>query len=302
MRYTQLTALVAVVMAGGIRAGARKLGISQAAVTRSLKEMETEVGVPLITRGTRGIKLTSHGERIYERASVMIEQMRRLDDEVDAMRMQGGRQVAFGVGPVIAATILPQVVEKFCVQEPAIRIVIGEGSLDTALAKLRNGSLEFLIAFTTGVSLGSEFTVTPILHTDQRIVGRKGHQFGKAKSLSPLLDARWVLTPDDEMGVGGRHYIFSSQGLPMPERAIICLNSTIGVRLVCETDMIAPFALPFTRLEEVRSKTEIIDVAEPLPTITYSMVHRSDIPLSRPAQVLYRLFHRNFPEWGWRKG
>ncbi|MGO4840056.1 LysR family transcriptional regulator, partial [Rhizobiaceae sp. 2RAB30] len=107
MKFGHLMALVASVESGGIRAGARRLGVSQATVTRSLKELELEVGVPLIVRSSRGIRLTTHGEIVYDRASTMANQMARLSNEIGNLRRSEGAMVSFNVPFVLAMTILP---------------------------------------------------------------------------------------------------------------------------------------------------------------------------------------------------
>ncbi|MBN9037585.1 MAG: LysR family transcriptional regulator [Rhizobiales bacterium] len=301
MRYTQLSTLVAVVDAGGIRAGARKLMISQAAVTRALKQLESEVGLALVTRGARGVTLTQHGQRIYERASIVAEQMKRLDDEVASMRTRGTHALTFNVGAVIAATILPDILKKFNRQWPDIRVAIGEGTIDSALSKMRNGSMDFMIALTTGVALGKEMVVKPILRTGMRVVAGRNHPYGNAASLRELLSAKWIITPDDEMEAGGTHHIFAEHGLPMPQDTALCLSSSIGVSVVCQGERIAAMAEPFLRLPHIRDAVSEIELDEKLAPVTYSIIYRGDIPVPPAVQSLERLFHRGFPEWGWSK-
>jgi len=217
------------------------------------------------------------------------------------MRNRGSHHVTFNVGAVVAMTILPAILTRFSALQPEIKVTIGEGTFESSLTKLRSGTMDFMIALTTGVTLGKEFTVKPILTTGMTVTARKGHPYADATSLSDLLSAQWILTPDDEMDAGGTHHIFSSQNLPMPEKTVLCLNSSIGVPLVCESALVGAMAAPFLKLEHVREKVSPIAIKETLPPITYSMIYRSDIPLSPSAQLFEKLFHRNFPDWGWTK-
>ncbi|MGY5775183.1 LysR substrate-binding domain-containing protein [Rhizobium sp. LEGMi135b] len=300
MRYTQLAAFVRVIEAGGIRAGARLLGISQAAVTRSLRELEEEAGTPLIIRGSRGVRLTHDGTAAYERASIIVDQMERLDQEIKAMPSGGPRRVTFGVGAVIAQTILPQVLTTFSKRRPEVKIVVGESTVETALANLRNGTMDFIIALTSGVFLGKEFTAVPLLRTEMKIVARKGNASENAKSLQELLEAEWVLVPD-EMEHRGSHHIFHDNGLPMPARLIKVMSSMISLAMFSQTDRVTVMSTPFMHLSQFRDIVAEIPVAEEIAPVVYSMIHRSDIPLSPEALELKKLFHRNFNEWGWER-
>jgi LysR family transcriptional regulator, regulator of abg operon len=301
MRFNQIAALAAVVEAGGIRAGARKLNISQAAVTRSLRELEQEVGTALVIRSARGVSLTGHGERIYERASVMVAQMQRLKEDVDVIRDRGDNQITFNVGNVIAVTILPEVLKQFMRLNPDKRAIIGEGTFESSVNKLRNGTIDFVLVFNSRRDFGPEFTVIPILTAGMKVALRKGHPAENARSLADLLNEHWILTPDDEMENGRPHHIFSEHRLPTPSKVTLTLSSAVGVSLSCEGSAVASMAEPYLRIDHIKNRMRVLDLKETLSPITYSVIHRSDIPLSNPALAIIKMFHRSFPQWGWRR-
>jgi hypothetical protein len=68
VKLQQLEVLVAVAESGGIRAASRHLSLSQAAVTKAMRLLEQEAGVPLLIRKARGITLTEPGQRLLARA------------------------------------------------------------------------------------------------------------------------------------------------------------------------------------------------------------------------------------------
>ena len=67
MRLRQIEDFLAVVEAGGIRAAARKRGVSQPAITKSVRRLETDLGAQLVQRTPQGILLTSSGRAFFER-------------------------------------------------------------------------------------------------------------------------------------------------------------------------------------------------------------------------------------------
>ena len=84
MKPNQLLAFVAVVEQMSIRGAARTLGISQPAVTKIVRELEREVGAPLVERSVKGVRLTPYGEAFAPRARLLLSDMRRARDEISA--------------------------------------------------------------------------------------------------------------------------------------------------------------------------------------------------------------------------
>ncbi|MGA8005065.1 MAG: LysR family transcriptional regulator, partial [Burkholderiales bacterium] len=68
MRLNHIRDFIAIVEAGGIRAAARGLAVSQPALTKSLRQLETELGGVLLTRGVRGARPTEIGQAFLARA------------------------------------------------------------------------------------------------------------------------------------------------------------------------------------------------------------------------------------------
>src|SRR3546814_6218937 len=89
MKQHQLKALLAVAEAGTIRGAARQLNLSQAALTKSLKELEEQVGAELLIRSYRGVQLTAAGKILQERARVAHRQLDIARSEIHALTGRG---------------------------------------------------------------------------------------------------------------------------------------------------------------------------------------------------------------------
>jgi hypothetical protein len=68
MKLTSLRALTAAVEEGSLRAAARRLGVSQPALTKLIRELETELATSLLLRSTTGVLATAQGMVLYEHA------------------------------------------------------------------------------------------------------------------------------------------------------------------------------------------------------------------------------------------
>ena len=100
MKLHQLRAMLAISESGSIQEASRLLHISQPALSKSIKELEAELGVPLLIRSNRGITVTEYGERLVRRARLILEEVRRAREEIETLKGTMDGKVAIGVSPV----------------------------------------------------------------------------------------------------------------------------------------------------------------------------------------------------------
>ncbi len=104
MKLNALQALVAAIEEGSFRGAARRLGVSQPALTKTLRELELELSTTLVERSTRGVSPTLQGKVLYERA---LNVQRELAAATDAINQMGGNMVGtLSVGAVPLAVMM----------------------------------------------------------------------------------------------------------------------------------------------------------------------------------------------------
>ena len=81
-RFNELNAFIAVVEAGGFTAAARRTGDSQPAISKAIGALERRLGVALFNRSTRSVTLTDQGQRYYDRAKPLLDEMDDADSEL----------------------------------------------------------------------------------------------------------------------------------------------------------------------------------------------------------------------------
>lgn len=85
-RFQELRAFAAVVDAGSFVRAADELGISKAAISRQVADLEARLGVRLLHRTTRRLSLTGEGERFHARAKDLLGSLEEMESEVAARR------------------------------------------------------------------------------------------------------------------------------------------------------------------------------------------------------------------------
>jgi len=91
-----LKALVAAVEEGSLRAAARRRGVSQPALSKMIRELELELGAPLLARTSKGVLPTAQGKVLYERS---LKVCRELGYAVDEISPLGGKSLKHTICP-----------------------------------------------------------------------------------------------------------------------------------------------------------------------------------------------------------
>jgi DNA-binding transcriptional LysR family regulator len=281
VRLNQIRDFVAVVECGGIRAAARKLGVSQPAITRSVRGLETELHARLLQRTPTGVVLTESGRAFLARARAAQSELRKAGEEADPLGQSLG-SVAFGVGPT-AGIIVPDAINLFREKFPRTPVHVAEGLPQLLLPLVREGTLDFAICRQALGRPDLALTFRPLFRNDFVVVARKGHPLERARSFAELADANWVSLLPPESPTSPLNRVFSQAGLPTPRQVLQCESYSIAVALIEKTDMLGFLsrqALPESLLGE---SLELVHVADSLPSFVSGIFARSDTPLTQAA-------------------
>ena len=284
MRLSQIRDFVAVVESGGIRAAARKLGVSQPAVTRSVRGLEAELQTRLLRRTPTGVVPTQSGRALFARARAAQAELRKAEEEVDQLGQSAG-SVAFGVSPT-SAIMVPEAITRFRVQFPQARVRIAEGLPHSLIPMVRDETLDFAICRRAIVKLDSGLAFRPLFRNDFAVVARKGHPLEAASSLAQLVNAGWTSLVPLDAPDGPFAQAFSSTGLSVPKHVIQCESYNTAIRLIAKTDMLGFLVRQLMADPMLGDFLREIPVAEPLPSFSVGMFTRTGTPLTQLASAM----------------
>lgn len=146
MELRHLHYFVAIAEEGSFTRAAERLWIAQPGLSTQIRRLETELGIQLLQRHTRGVDLTDAGELFLERARTVLA-------AAEAARSTGADMEAGLVGTVrlgIATEtrwhLAPQLLETFGRERPAVELTTFESYGGTLLRDLRDGRLDAVLA------------------------------------------------------------------------------------------------------------------------------------------------------------
>jgi LysR family transcriptional regulator of abg operon len=280
MKLHQLSTLVAIADAGGIRGAARALNASPAAITKSLRQLEESVQLSLVSRGSSGVTLTESGQALLVHARLMVGQMARAHEAVNAMRGATQGTLTVAVTPWIAMTFLPDTVTRFCERMPDIRLEFFEGLLSIANPRLRDGSVDFFVGRPMPGVLGVEFDYRPLFSSSCAVVARAGHPRANCHSLADLSDLDWMLTWDPASNGPLAENMFTRHKVPVPRKIHLTHSFSIAISLLRKTDMVSVFPWPLVEVSAAKENLCVFPLREQLEDAMVSVISRSGHPRS----------------------
>jgi DNA-binding transcriptional LysR family regulator len=196
----QLKAFAAVARQKSFTRAAAELGLTQSAISRSVRELEEEIDQRLFDRTTRQVELTDAGQHLSQRICHLIEEVEQtLRESHGASRpCQGLVQIASD--PVLSSMSVPAWLAGCRKAWPAIAIQLKDRSQDSVLQSVRSGEVDFGIA--TDPQSGDDLYCEPLCIDAYHAVLPAQHPLASRESIGwgDLCDAN-VLTLDQQCGM-----------------------------------------------------------------------------------------------------
>ena len=109
----QLRALVAVVEEGSFTLAARKLFVTQSAVSHSLLSLEDQLGYRLLDRNGKRVSVTAEGDILLRRTKRVIQELEEVTRELDGLRRWGQTTIRVGAPHSLCHFMIPGVLREF---------------------------------------------------------------------------------------------------------------------------------------------------------------------------------------------
>lgn len=106
---------------------AAQLRIAQPALSRCVRQLEEELGVPLFDRHGRGVTLTEAGRTLYERAQTLLHGLRQAREDVAMTSGVPRGSLRLAVPPAVGQVLAPPLIERYRALYPQVSIHIHEG-------------------------------------------------------------------------------------------------------------------------------------------------------------------------------
>jgi len=290
MKIKSLQALVAAIEEGSLRGAARRIGTSQPALTKLVRELEIELESHLLERNSKGVIATSQGQVLFEHAQKVLAE---LSNATEIIHQMGGKMIGelnVAAVPVAMMLLIPETLRTFSRSYPDIRLRVSEELFMEQLQKLKKGDIDLVVGGIPDGLPSGEFLIESLMETKMVVVAREGSRHTKARKLSELAHESWIYTGTSKQK-GYAAHLFEAHGMTAPPAGAV-VNSTLALlALLGSADLLGlmPEEIISHRLGQNIVK---LNLEEPGLPVNVGVIIRSDSVISPAIRNFIAHLHR----------
>ncbi len=287
MEPRQLREFLAILECGSLSDAARRLGILQPNLTKSLQSLERTIGGALFIRTKLGMKATALGLSLEPRARVILREIDRADQEIAEIVNGTQGRVVVGTGPSFANAILPRAIARFRARHPRIETVVIDGLYPQLVPKVKNGELDFACCNGTALADGELAGESLLANEPTVIVTRAQNPLTRKRNITiqQISTEPWLLPVKLEPLRRQFENVFVKAHLPVPTPVLECPSYFLVKEILHENDILTLFNRLMVQDEIERGVLKTIAVPEFEWPLDYHAIYRRDVPMTRAAQM-----------------
>lgn len=278
----QLRAFIAVAEAQHFTRAAERLCISQSSVSTLVRELEDNLGLRLLDRHTRMLRLTHAGAEILPLARKAMADLDSVLGSSVELRTLGRGRVSIAAASLQAALLLPPVIRDFQAAHPGVKVTVDDVAEHEVIPKVRKGEVDFGLSSAQGVEqdIGAQRLITDVFVA----VMPRGHALARRERLTwrEIAEVPLVGPPPGNAVREQLDAALAAAGIALTRRFEVQLPLTI-LGMVDAGLAIAVMTTAMNRLA-LALGLEIRPVDEPVIVREISLLFHADRSLSPAAQ------------------
>lgn len=294
IRLRHLQCFLAVAQFGNLRRAAQSLAITQPAVTKTLNELESLLGQALFVRGRKGAALTPAAEAFMRHAQASINALGQAVDSV----LTGAEApvLRIGVLPTVAASFMPQVLQAFATDWPAVGVRVTTGRNTQLLEALRSRELDAVIGRLSDPDLMAGLSFEHLYAEPVVIALRPGHPLPRNSAASAVAGYPWVLPLPATLIRQIADGFLAQHGIGAKPGAVETLDTSLGRALVLSGDNLWFTPLGAVQADIAAGLIARLDLAlRPLEAV--GLMRRTEVEANASTEALARAVRDRATAW-----
>lgn len=229
----ELRLLLAVSRSGSVLKAASEIGLTQPALSKAIRDLESTLGVRLFDRTNRGVTTTPQGQILLRRAAGVFEELRQAAEELQSLTDADCGELRLGGTPAVCAGLLPHVIAAVRRERSGFRFHVTELEAGRLASEVLGRSVDFGIGRQHGATSG-DLAFERLFDDRLFVVAGAKHPLARKKSVSLKDTARnaWALPSLDGSVTAHLQAQFRLQGLVPPEPVVTTMSMLVRHELV----------------------------------------------------------------------
>ncbi|VTU20432.1 Galactose-binding protein regulator [Variovorax sp. PBS-H4] len=186
MTLVQLRHLISLAHTGSFSKSAQALHLTQPALSRSIRALEDELGMPLFDRIGRRNELTAFGREVLERSRHLVFEADELRDSGRRLREGEGGTVRVGMGSGPGAMLMTPYLMYMAEHHPRMRVAVARGGTDLLVQSLRARSLDALVVDALSLKPAPDLELGLVRSMRGTFMCRRGHPLTRLRTGVPF--------------------------------------------------------------------------------------------------------------------
>jgi DNA-binding transcriptional LysR family regulator len=183
MNIDHLKTFQEIVRLGSFSEVAKKLAISQPAVSFQIQKLEQELGIRLIDRTQRAITLTAAGRRLLRFAEAVESEREHLKHDLEQMREEISGDLLIAASTIPGEFLLPPLLAQFKQRHPTVKIQVDVSDSLTVISRIRDNTYE--VGFCGIAPEGRDLAFFKIASDEIVLIVSPEHPFARKEEVSP---------------------------------------------------------------------------------------------------------------------
>jgi DNA-binding transcriptional LysR family regulator len=289
-KMQQLRIIAAIAESGSMSAAAERVGLTQPALSKCVKEMERQLGVDLMVRSPRGVTLTAHGQSVARRAMTIGRELDKLSDDFSWLNGDLTGELSLGLTALGASEFLAGAIGAFRAKHPKVRLTINELRSDQIVNLVRSGALHCGIVTTYGESRPEGLEYHLIKQFEVAFV--RGGAHSNNATLEELMELEWIECNQEGFELGYIATLARELGVGHPQKVTHCSSVWLSVMLAAEFGAICYFAresIPYFKQHIARGRMTVLQLDRAVPKMKLALVHAERDTLSPASREFTKL-------------
>lgn len=269
------------------------LGIEKSTVSNKISQLEARLGVKLLQRTTRSVKLTEAGAQYLECCLQALEQLQQGENLLTDMQQQVVGKLRVVVPQNFADMVLPGIITPFMQQHPEVTLEMNQSNQNLDLVK---EGYDLAIRASFSEVEDSSLIYRKIYQAKRIFVASPEHvkQYGIARNIQQLTQQPYIGSYSDDNLDGSFNQVFSD-GKWHNLNARLLVNSMPSILNAVEAGL-GFSILPITMAREKLGKGELVQIAEEVP-LTDSVIYLV-YPSRQGQPAKLKAFVQTMVDWG----
>lgn len=290
IKLRHIQCFLAVAQLGSLQRASERLSITQPAVSKTLLELESLLGVRLFHRGRQGAELTSEGRVFAPYANACLASLDEGVGKLASDQESTPEMIRLGILPTVASVLLPSALRTFYTEWPQVSLDVVTGRNVELLERLRSADIAFAVARMGEADAMSGMSFEHLFREPLSTVVRADHPLLDAGALTPeaIGTQLLLLPPAGTLIRQSAESILARFGATVHGRTVESLSVSLNLALTRTADAI--WFVPDSLVAEQVEQGELVRLSMPLTGTDEPMglLRRTDVDASPAAESLIK--------------